>query len=170
MVDDLHVGGELSPECDFFFFQAEDGIRDATVTGVQTCALPIWRRRLATERPAPPGNACQLQRRCGVVGIMRALKHVLRRLRRAPGFTAVALVTLALGIGATTAIFSVLNGVLIRPLPYPRSQQLVGVWHVAPGIAGLKGDINCSPPMYFTYREESRTFQEFGLWSNDDAS
>ena len=101
---------------------------------------------------------------------MRALRHVLRRLRRAPGFTAIALITLALGIGANTAIFSVLNGVLIKPLPYPRSQELVGVWHVAPGIAGISGNLNCSPPMYFTYREESRTFQEFGLWSNDNAS
>ena len=101
---------------------------------------------------------------------MRALQHVVRRLRRAPGFTAIALVTLALGIGANTAIFSVLNGVLIKALPYPRSQELVGVWHVAPGIAGISGNINCSPPMYFTYREESHAFQEFGLWSNDDAS
>jgi predicted permease len=101
---------------------------------------------------------------------MRALQHVVRRLRRAPGFTAIALVTLALGIGANTAIFSVLNGVLIKALPYPRSQELVGVWHVAPGIAGILGNINCSPTMYFTYREESHTFQEFGLWSNDDAS
>src|ERR1017187_2147603 len=101
---------------------------------------------------------------------MRALQHVVRRLRRAPGFTAIALVTLALGIGANTAIFSVLNGVLIKALPYPRSQELVGVWHVAPGIAGISGNINCSPPMYFTYREERHAFQEFGLWSNDDAS
>jgi hypothetical protein len=82
-------------------------------------------------------------------------------------FTLVALVTLALGIGANTAIFSVVNGVLIKPLPYPEAQQLAGVWHVAPGVAGIAGNINCSPTMYFTYREESRTFQDFGLWSND---
>jgi putative ABC transport system permease protein len=82
-------------------------------------------------------------------------------------FTLVALVTLALGIGANTAIFSVVNAVLIKPLPYPEAQQLAGVWHVAPGVAGISGNLNCSPTMYFTYREESRTFQEFGLWSND---
>jgi putative ABC transport system permease protein len=85
-------------------------------------------------------------------------------------FTSVALVTLALGIGANTAIFSVVNGVLIKPLPYPEARQLAGVWHLAPGIAGIAGDINCSPTMYFTYREQSRTFQEFGLWSNDGVS
>jgi hypothetical protein len=101
---------------------------------------------------------------------MTALKQVLRRLGKAPGFTAVALITLALGIGANSAIFSVINGVLIKPLPYPRAADLVGVWHVAPGIAGLDGNINCAPAMYFTYGEENRTFQDFGLWSNGGAS
>ncbi len=82
-------------------------------------------------------------------------------------FTSIALITLALGIGANTAIFSVVNGVLIKPLPYREAQQLAGVWHLAPGVAGISGNINCSPTMYFTYRDENRTFQDFGLWSND---
>ncbi len=82
-------------------------------------------------------------------------------------FTAIALLTLALGIGANTAIFSVINGVLLKPLPYPEAQQLVGVWHLAPGVSGITGNVNCSPTMYFTYRDENRTFEDFGLWSND---
>src|SRR5208337_2778050 len=69
-----------------------------------------------------------------------------------------------------TAIFSVVNGVLIKPLPYPEAQQLAGVWHLAPGVAGIAGNINCSPTMYFTYREENRTFQDFRLWSYDGAT
>ncbi len=85
-------------------------------------------------------------------------------------FTSIALMTLALGIGANTAIFSVVNGVLIKPLPFPQAEQLAGVWHVAPGIAGIAGNINCSPTMYFTYREENRTFQDFGVWSYDGAT
>ena len=101
---------------------------------------------------------------------MRSLKHILRRLKRAPMFTAIALVTLALGIGATTAIFSVVEGVLIKPLPYPQADSLAGVWHTAPGVKGMGDAIPCSPSMYFTYREENRTFQDFGLYRNNGAT
>ncbi len=101
---------------------------------------------------------------------MAPLKHVLRRLVRTPGFTATVLVTLALGIGATTAVFSVINTVLIKPLPFPHADDLVGVWHVAPGVKGIQGDVNCSPTMYFTYRENSKTFQDFGIWQAGGAS
>ena len=101
---------------------------------------------------------------------MTLVWHAIRRLGRAPVFTTIALVTLALGIGANTAIFSVINGVLIKPLPYPRPDQLVGVWHTAPGVPGVVGLLNCSPTMYFTYGRENRTFQTIGLWSNGGAS
>jgi predicted permease len=85
-------------------------------------------------------------------------------------FTAIALITLALGIGANTAIFSVVNSVLIKPLPYPQADSLIGVWHVAPGIGEMGGNLNCSPTMLFTYSEEGRAFDRFGLWSEGSAS
>ena len=63
-----------------------------------------------------------------------SVKHVLRRLGVLPGFTAITLLTLAVGIGANTAIFSVVEGILLKPLPYPRSDEIVGLWHTAPRI------------------------------------
>jgi putative ABC transport system permease protein len=101
---------------------------------------------------------------------MEWLKHTLRRMVHAPGFTAITLITLALGIGANTAIFSVVEGVLIKPLPYPDADRIVGIWHVAPGIPSITGKVNCAPTMFFTYRENAQTFEEFGLWSGGGAS
>ena len=72
-----------------------------------------------------------------VESIAADLKLVLRRLRRSPGFAVTVLLTLAIGIGANTAVFSVLNSVLLRPLPYPEPQQLVGLRLNAPGAPGL---------------------------------
>ena len=71
--------------------------------------------------------------------LQRDLRHAARMLARAPGFTAVALLTLALGIGATTAVFSVVHGVLLTPLPYPQSDRLVRVFGPAPTTAGIDG-------------------------------
>src|ERR1017187_8798092 len=96
------------------------------------------------------------------------LKHVLRRLMRSPMFTAITLITLAVGIGANTAIFSVVSGVLLKPLPHPDPARLVPVWQTAPGL-DVK-DLNASPATYFLYREEGRTFQDIGLWRRDSLS
>ncbi len=96
---------------------------------------------------------------------LRDVKFALRRLRRTPAFAAVAILTLALGIGATTAVFSVVNGVLLRPLPFEEPEQLVGVWHSAPGW-GVSRWMPQSPATYFTYREESRVFEDIGIWNN----
>jgi putative ABC transport system permease protein len=96
---------------------------------------------------------------------MPSIAPIVRRFTRAPLFTTVAVITLAIGIGANTAVFSVVNGVLIKPLPYPNSEELVGVWHSAPGAGFKEGVLGGSPTMLFTYREESRAFHDLGLWS-----
>ena len=96
------------------------------------------------------------------------LKQVFRRLRRAPMFTAVTVITLAAGVGANTVVFSVLEGILLKPLPYPRAEELIGVWHTAPGIQ-IK-DLNMSPSNYFIYREQSKTLQDIGLYAGDSVS
>ena len=63
-----------------------------------------------------------------------------------------------------------IDSILIRPLAYPHAEALVGVWHTAPGLPGVPDSIGCSPSMYFTYREENRTFQQFGVWNSGGAS
>jgi len=95
------------------------------------------------------------------------LKHVCRRLRRSPAFAVTVVLTLAIGIGANTAVFSVLNSVLLRPLPYPDPQQLVSLRLTAPGAPGLaefRDELRMSPSMYLTFAAHNRSFQTMGVW------
>jgi predicted permease len=95
------------------------------------------------------------------------LRYAARTLRKQPSFTLAAVLTLALGIGAFTAIFSLVNSIVLKPLPYPRSGELVSLQHTAPGAAGmgnLASDLRLSASMYFTYAEHTRTFSSLGIW------
>ena len=92
------------------------------------------------------------------------IRLVFRRLGKAPLFTAITLVTLAIGIGANTVIFSVVEGVLLKPLDYPHPEQLVGVWHKAPGIGMQK--LPSAQYLYFTYREQNRTLDSIGAYNS----
>jgi predicted permease len=85
-----------------------------------------------------------------------------------PGFTLTTVLTLAIGIGATTAIFSVVNGILIKPLPFPDSDRLIALVHQAPGIN--ERGLAASPAIYFTYRDNNRTFESVALMFSDAAS
>jgi predicted permease len=96
------------------------------------------------------------------------LRQIFRRLGRSPIFTVVTLITLAAGVGANIAVFSVVEGVLLKPLPYPHPESLVGVWHTAPGLN--LDDVNMSPSNYFIYREQGRVFQDIGLYQGDSVS
>lgn len=105
--------------------------------------------------------------------ILSGLKFSCRRLIKAPGFAITVLLTLAIGIGANTAVFSVLNSVVLKPLPYPQSEQLVAVWLHAPGAAGLANfaeGLRLSPSMYLTFAEHNRTFQSIGVWISGTAN
>src|SRR5580704_9774204 len=95
------------------------------------------------------------------------MRHTLRRLARSPMFTAVSLLTLAIGIGANTAIFGLIESVLLKPLPYPHPERLVAIAHTAPGIHIQ--DLPMAPSLYFTYREENRVFEDISMW-DDGAS
>ena len=94
--------------------------------------------------------------------LARDIRYALRQLRRNRRFAAAAVLTLALGIGGTTAIFSVINGVLIQPLPYAHPEKLVEVGLDLPGINQFNWPL--SPAEYFTFREQNRTFEDIGLY------
>ena len=101
------------------------------------------------------------------------LKLVARRLSRSPGFAIAVLLTLAIGIGANTAVFSVLDSVLLKPLPYPRSDRLVTLTLQAPGAAGLTSfqeGLPLSASMYLTFSAHNRAFQSLGVWNAGTAN
>ena len=103
-----------------------------------------------------------------VDSVGRDLRYALRGLSRRPAFTFAAVLTLALGIGATTAIFSVVYSVLIKPLAYPNPDELVRIKPAAPGLD--TDDLGTDVTMLLTYRDESRTLAEIGLWSERSAT
>jgi len=99
------------------------------------------------------------------------LRFSLRSLRRTPGMTIVVVATLAIGIGANTAVFSVINGILIKPLPYADSDKLITVAHAAPGIQlSDSRDVGSSLFLYFIEREQNRTFDGIGLYAEGTAA
>jgi len=103
-------------------------------------------------------------------GLLRDARHALRMIRLNPVFSTAAILSLALGIGANTAIFSVVNAVLIRPLPYPKPESLVGVFNSAVIQGETFKDMALGPGMYAALKEHSAAFQEFGVWSSGTAT
>ncbi len=91
------------------------------------------------------------------------MRHALRRLLKTPAFTLTAIITLGAAIGANVLIFSVVNGVLLKPLPFADPSRLVGVWHTAPGIMAVP--LNQSAATYLMYREDGKVFEDIGLWN-----
>src|SRR5215469_10208030 len=92
------------------------------------------------------------------------VQYAVRLLRRSPGFTAIAVLTLAVGIGANTALFSVVKGVLLNPLAYPHSEQLVAVYASTPGV-------DRGPIVYLNFldwQRQNRTFSSMAAYRNQD--
>ena len=92
------------------------------------------------------------------------LRYAIRMLLKSPGFAVIAVLTLALGIGTTTALFSAVNGVLLNPLPYPHSEQLVAVYGSAPGFSqGPVAYLN-----FLDWQHDARTFSSMATYRNQD--
>jgi putative ABC transport system permease protein len=97
---------------------------------------------------------------------VRGIRFGLWRLRKSPGFAAVTILTLAVGVSANVTFFSVVEGVLLKPLPYPQPEQPVGVWQ---GIL-TQHQVQLGPSDYFIYRDQSHAFQDVGLYEDDSVS
>jgi predicted permease len=147
------------------------GVAEEDATAV---VLAEWRQhdRLAARlaplaqarTPAPTVTGTPVGR--ALAALWQDLRHAARRLRAQPAFSGVAVATLALGIGATTAIVTLVYGVLLKPLPFERPDELVALYHVTPASPTTPQ----SPATYFTYRDHGRVFQDIGLWTIDDVS
>jgi predicted permease len=123
---------------------------------------------VGASRPESSANAYPARLSGFLDSIGRDLRHAQRSLRRRPAFALTAVLTLALGIGATTAIFSVVYSVLLKPLPYPNPDELVRIRHTAPGLNAP--NFVASTNMHITYAQENRAFTAVGLWMEDSAT
>ncbi len=122
----------------------------------------------SVERPDAPEPVVLGARRQGrglfLASLGQDLRYGIRTLRKNPGFTAVAMLALALGIGANTAIFSVVNGVLLRPLPYPDPGRLLTIYETAAEF----GHASVAYPNFLDWRRESRSFTDLATFRRDD--
>ena len=96
------------------------------------------------------------------------MKYALRRLLKSPTFALTAIITVGAAIGANALIFSVVNGVILKPLPYANPSSLVGAWLVAPGV--IQGPVQQSAATYFMLRDSAQVFEDIGLWQSSSAT
>ena len=94
--------------------------------------------------------------------LFKDIRYGIRSLARHPGFTAIAVITLALGIGANTAIFSVVNAVLLRPLPFDDPERIVWLWDTQPQLATAPTSL----PDFLDWKEQNRSFEHLAAFQN----
>jgi putative ABC transport system permease protein len=172
---------ELAAQLEDFYREAIGRGASGAEADAHACAqITDWRRMadelLRADRPHARGRADRLadllqdsvpaagSRRGGgafmLANALRDSRYAIRQLRRTPGFTIVAILTLALGIGATTAIFTVVNSVLLRPLPFPAAESLVRVHEVVPQY----GRFSVAPAAFLDWRRQNTVFERLAAY------
>src|ERR1700736_6341903 len=162
--------GELSEEIQGHL---EEKIEELVADGMSRKEATAAARRAFGNVTLTEEDSRNVWRWPSVEELVADVRYGLRALRHNPMFTAVALLTIAIGIGANTAVFSVVNSVLLKPLNYANAEQLVSLHQIAPGAPGLadfESGLHVSPSMYFTYAEHNRAFQSLGVWDTGTAS
>ena len=144
--------------------EVQDYLDQATADQIARGLSPSDARRAARREFGSVTSATQQVREYGwehaVGGFLADLRYGARCLRTAPGFTAIAVLTLALGVGATTALFSALKPILLEPLPYPEAHQITMIWEV--GRDGLRADGTFG--MYRGLVERARSFEAIAVF------
>jgi len=154
------------------------GATEAEAEAAALAEVEDWKRLAArivrTRRGASPSHVSERleaveaalrgrgRRGLVVAEWLAEFRYSFRRLRLTPGFTAVVLLTIGVGLGATTAVFSVVKNVLLDPLPYDRADRLVAVWNAAPGSG--EDRLPQSLSVNAIYEDEARVFQDVGVW------
>jgi predicted permease len=137
-------------------------LQDARGRGVSGVRLMAWAIGVGTAAIRFRGEETSMD------GWGKEVRHALRGLLRRPGFALVAVLTLGLGIGANTSVFSIVNGVLLRPLPYPEPEELVMVTSAFPGLNFAKFWV--SPPEYLELQERAKSFRALGAFRQGQAN
>jgi|SRR5688572_23541132 len=101
--------------------------------------------------------------------LQRELTHAARRLFRSPTFTLATLATLALAIGANVAIFTLVNRVVLNPLPYPETNRLIGLDHAAPGM-NVNSGVAMTVGLYYHYRDNARTLESIAIYETNEVT
>jgi predicted permease len=165
-----HLYNDLSAEMQQHL---EEKIEELIASGMPRNEATAAARRAFGNVTLAEEDSRDVWRWLSIENFLAEVRYGLRMLRHNPVFTTVGLLTIAIGIGANAAVFSVVNSVLLKPLNYPNADQLVSLHQTAPGAAGLadfENGLLLSPSMYFTYSEQNRTFQALGVWVPGAAS